>query len=793
MFDQTTDILLKIPASHAVVQACGSKIKILNNRIHTDCPECSSKMWIHNNSFVCENSMCRLKVSSPFEFLATSMFRKDVDKAVPYFQNLIDPKGKIIIDQRELSADLLLRRKLLQLFIDSALDPHDTFEDITINGWLRQQGIVIENIREIATVWSRNQLAKYESLTSDFGLKKIPYADYYLVIPYFTSPSTIGGVLITSPEMETPVRHTFSNKKYMWAGLLKNSVVSKEYLVTASFSNLLDLIGSNKMLITDQIPILSVYVNPSGFDYDFVPDRIHYLFDASSELLADTISYLAEDCEDFIVGNIMKCPTVDNALTWNEFLDRYIMAMISRSGINSAVLSFIDSCRLTGAQEYRLLNNLLLNGFHKENAKLKTHFSNKVIFLDNNTSVAQRAEGYVLSTGKSVKKVTQISNFTLEIERNVAYPDQKKVISEATANFKDQQLKVWIPLDGLETANTVEEAVRNAWIISDHAKQSDNSIPLIINKLDFRKYISPYTRNLAAKCPYSQGVSFLGWDFNKTKFQGPGWHIDENGIQQNDSILYPDSEFLNCYNPVKFSFDHSELLTVQDKKAIALIVGMIGRGFFDKLTNGIKCPEDINSNITDILYTLGQVKYLSPDTREIKISQNNGFPVGVINTSDFFRSKTISPVIDLDRNSNLGLVGNNKNYFYFLMNAVITGLIKKLIDAPTRFNSCDIATTLTQEGLHYVEQAIGERWDLAITLSEYDVLFSSMTKDDLKTKFKINPSRGVVTYRVSELPNLSIASAKEGDIGMIPLHDFTNKVYAYYEDNDIDFEYELSN
>lgn len=793
MFDQTTDILLKIPASHAVAQACGSKLKILNNSMHTDCPECRSKMWVYKNSFLCENSLCRLKVASPFEFLATSMFKKDVEKTIPYFQQLIDPKGKIIIDTKELAADLLLRRRVLQMFIDSTLDTHATFDDITINGWLRQQGIDMASINPVAVVWNRTTVAKYEELIASAGLKKIPAADYYLVIPYFTSPGAIGGVLITSPEMDFPVMHVLSSKKYMWAGLLKNGNVFKEYLVTASFSNLIELIGNNKLIITDQIPLLSVHVNPAGFDYDFMPEHIHYLFDARNEILADTISFLAEDCENFKVGNIQKCPTADNAASWDEFLDRYIMAMIQRAGISSAVLAFIDSCRLTGAQEYRILHNLMLNGLPKEHNKLKTHFSNKIIFLDNNTSVAQRSEGYVLSSGKSVKKVSQISNFTLEIERNVAFPDQKKVISEATAHFKDQQLKVWLPLDGLETANTVEESVRNAWIISEYANNSDDSIPLIINKLDYRKYIAPYTRNLAAKCPYSQGISFLGWDFAKTKFQGPSWVIDVNGIQANQSILYPDSDFLACFTNEKYAFGSEEDLSTADKKAMALCLGMIGRGFFDKITNGVKCPEEINSSVTDILFTLGQRKYLSPDSREIKVPHNNGFPIGVINTSEFFRTKTISPVIDLDRNSNLGVTGNNKGYFFFLLNSIVSGLLNNLIDAPPRFNSCDVTNTLIQEGLHYIELATGSRWEVSIAYSEYDTLFNAITKEDVQKNFKINPSRGVVRCRLTDMPNLNIIVTKEGDYGILPLQEFTNKAYAFYDDSNLDFEYELTN
>lgn len=793
MFDQTTDILLKIPASHSVVQICGEQMKIQDNSIITKCPECSSRMFSQANSFLCENYVCSLKTATPLEYLATTKFKKDLSKAYDYYLKLIDPKNKIVLDKHQAVTDLILRRRLLQLVIDSFVEPNQTFDDITINGWLRTQGINIANIQSVAVVWNQDKLNKYLGLVGGFDLKKIPSCDYYLVVPFFTSPSSLGGILFTSPDMQTPVMHVLSSKKYMWAGLLKNSRVFKEYLVTSSFSNLIELIGSNRLFITDQIPLLCVYVNPAGFDYDFIPENIHYLFDTNTDILATGMTSMSIDCSSFRVGDINKCPTSGNACTWDSFLERYISASIKKFGLSSSVLCFIDSCSMSPAQEYRVLNKLMLNGFGSEATKLKTHFSNKIIFSDMNTIVSQRSDGYVVVTGKANKKISQISNFTLDVERNIAFPDQKKVISEALVNFKDQQIKVWIPLDSLETANSVEDSVRTAWIVNENSKNSEDAIPLIINKLDYRKFITPYTRNIASRCPYLQGISFLGWDFNKTKFQGPGWSVDAAGIQRSESILYPDSDFLNCFVKKDPIDELSDEISINEKTAISVIVGIIGRGFFDKITNGIKSSSELNEELTNMLFSLGQNRYLSPDSREIKISQNNGFPVGVIHTSDFYRMKTISPVIDLDRSSNLSLSGTFRPYIFHIVAEVIKKLINQQIEAPERFSSCDILNTLTQEGIGYINQALGVNWDIKPTTNYYDTLFSGITKEEIQKEVVINPSSGTVRCKIGKLRSTEKAISYDDKYFYLPLTEFTSNAYAFYGDNNLEFDYDLPN
>jgi len=110
-------------------------------------------MFSQANSFLCENYVCSLKTATPLEYLATTKFKKDLSKAYDYYLKLIDPKNKIVLYKHQAVTDLILRRRLLQLVIDSFVEPNQTFDDITINGWLRTQGINIANIQSVAVVW----------------------------------------------------------------------------------------------------------------------------------------------------------------------------------------------------------------------------------------------------------------------------------------------------------------------------------------------------------------------------------------------------------------------------------------------------------------------------------------------------------------------------------------------------------------------------------------------------------------------------------------------------------------
>jgi len=793
MLDSTTEILLKVPTAHNVVQAGGNKIEIFNSKLFTSCPECSSRMWITHNSFFCENSICSLKCCNPVEYLAAANHGFDLEKAVDNFIEIADPKHKIPVTPSILKEDLIIRRKILQLVINSQKDPQLSFDDITISGWLRTQGIDINNIRTIAIVWNSATIKKYLTVVAGIKLKSLPSCSHYIVIPYMSSPGSIGGLLFTAPEFDKPVMHLFSAKKYIWAGLLGGTDIKDEYLVTSSFSNLVDLVAGNKMFITDQIPLLSVHVNQAAFDYDFIPKSIHYLYDNNTDIVATMMANLAHDCTAFRIGNINTCPISGMSYSWDDFLVKYTNLYIQKYGLNSALYTFLDSCGLTAAQEYKILESLSLNNFANECNLIKKHFSNKIIHMADNICVMQKSDGYVMNSGKTNVKTTSLSNFTLNVLKNIAFPEQKKILSELSVNFKDKEFTTWIPVEGLESANTVEESVRNAWISSDVSADSEDSIPIITNKIDYRKYVSPYTRSIASRCSYSQGVSFLGWDFKRTYFQGPGWIIDNTGINAKDSLLYPNSDYLNCYTNKVPSMSGNAPDDESYNYCLATLVALICRGYFEKITPGIKVPKEHNAMMTAMLHTLGQKKYFSPDPRDAKVDQNNGFPIGVIHTSEYYREKCISPVLDLDREHNTVLSGDYLGHVYFIVSEVVGATLRGLLNYPNTFSSSDISNTLVKEGAYYIEMVTGKKWEVNILEDQYDTIFRNFEKTELIKSFKINPSTGVA-YCLEQkmIPEIKIGVRKEGNI-LFPMSEFTSKASAYYQDNSLDFEYELAN
>ncbi len=784
MFNTASDILLKVPATNSVCIATGSELHTKGKYNFSSCPECSSRMWTIKNAFLCENSLCSLRVATPLEFLAAKSYKYNIGNALDHYISIVDPRNKLPLEKNIIAEDLTLRRKVLQLVVNSSKNSLGTFEDITVSGWLRKQGISLSDLKSAAVIWNKETVSRYIGMLGSMKQPVIPDNPYFLVIPYMTSHSSLGALLFTSPEMSKPVIHYFSSKKYMWAGLLFETKPNDSYLVTSSFSNFLNLTAKNRVFITDQIPLLSVLVNKGAFDYDFCPDNVHYLFDNKTDFSSGVMTELAFDCKDFKIGSLGTCPNTGTAYTWNKFIEVFVLRNIEKYGLSGNVLSFVDSAQLSNAQELNLINKLTLSGFVVEANELRKHLSNKIIHLGDNTCVTQTSDGYKLSSGKTNKKVSPITNFTLDVIKNVAFPEQKKVLSEVIVNFKEKEFSMWLPVDGLESSSSVEESVRNGWINSAHAGDSREAIPMIMNKTDYRKFISPYTRNLASRCPYKTGVSYLGWDFKKTKYVGPGWFITQEGYFQDDNILYPDSEFMKKFISSELYADNTSIeLNNGIKKCYAILLGFIARNFFDRLIKGIKIPSSENDIITSLLASLGQLDFLSPDHRSSIIENNHGFPVGVINTSEYYLNKVVAPAIEVERKFNNRLTQTiDSKHFHYVLISVIAGLINGRITDVKEVNSSSFMNSIILEGSSVIEQATGIPWNVEITSDPYDELFSAIPKVDLIKTVKLLPSKGVAVYRSSKTK-----SERE-----FPMDEFTSKAYTYYNDNGIDFEFELA-
>ena len=343
---------------------------------------------------------------------------------------------------------------------------------------------------------------------------------------------------------------------------------------------------------------------------------------------------------------------------------------------------------------------------------------------------------------------------------------------------------MWLPVDGLESSSSVEESVRNGWINSAHADDSRDAIPMIINKTDYRKFISPYTRNLASRCPYKTGVSYLGWDFKKTKYVGPGWFVTQEGYFQEDNILYPDSEFMKKYITSELYADNTSVeLTNSLKKCYAIILGFISRSFSDKLVKGVKIPTSENDIFVSLLASLGQLDYFSPDHRSNIIENNHGFPVAVINTSEYYLNKVVSPAIEVERKFNNRLTQNiDSKHFHYVLISVIAGLINGRISGAKEVNSSSFINSIILEGSSIIEQATGIPWKVEIPSDPYDELFSELPKTELVKVVRLLPSRGVAIYK----------GGKSKITREFPMDEFTNKAYTYYSDNGIDFEFDLA-
>jgi hypothetical protein len=715
--------------------------------VRISCPSCRSNMYVTPAGFLCSNNSCDIKAANAVDFTAAAEGHLNYEKALNTIRLIENIKPQSNSIERDILRDFKLSRKIFSFFRSATqyTSLPRTHLRISGEGWLRKQGYTPENIAKMGAIWTSKEVDSFNKILLELELQPIVLsaAGYALVVPFFSSYSSVGAILIAKPGIKDTKVIRFTGEKYLWSGLLGATKPNEDVVLSQNFAVALKLASEKSPHLPGKVP-LGVMFNPKGFKGAFCPKKATYLHYPELEPSLLAVSHLDETVKTLAV--LPYHTPKEEPKTWDEYVIVHLLSKIKDNPVDNKLLNYIDSCRMSFSQKEELYNSLLFAGEFKKAQEIKGHFGTQIIITSDKYKIRKSPEGYFAQDVKTGER-TDISNFSIEVIQNIIFPTKKEILTECAAYFGTNRAEFLIPTLNLDNPNKLEEAVRIAWITTTTAEQ-ESLLPIIKDKNLYRKFLAGYLKDEAAKVPSREGIAFLGWTQNKQKFIGPGWEY-ENGKRKNTgAALHKEIDFLKSFlkdNQTEILLKTPPEIPREAKETIYMLLANICRGALGLKTYPISYetgPESLEL-LSTVFGAIGQISPYSP-------TQIRGSEIEGCRDYPFFSGETrIStqrlylPMFHLAKDGKEQVVEMSPDEKQRVHTATLWAVQQTLkyiqtgnLHGFSHINSVNIHTALKKEGARILENITHQKWELAPNpYEELDQYLQNIPTEKIKDTF----------------------------------------------------------
>jgi hypothetical protein len=725
-----------------------------DGEVFIDCPFCKSEMTLTQVDFLCSNKYCDFRAGNAVDLTAGIL--GGYGNAVRALH--VTEKGNKTLTNEEATISALVdSRQLFKLFLGSLRGGPSGKNELHLRaeGWLRKKNLEPADLRHYAGIWTRKEVDIFNSLVSDYKIPPVTLGreGFALAVPFFSSYSDIGAVFIIRPGDKEPRVIRLSYDKFLWSGLLGLTRPPKDVRVTQNFALALRLIQKGRFHSTGLPPVLGVLVNPKASESSRIIGRPIYIHYPDLEPVMLSPAILASECPDMLTVNYHDAYTSEHLHPWNEYIVRHLTKKIVDQRLDNQMYHYIDSCRLGYHDQRKLADNLTYQGHATKVSKLWQHFGERVIAFSDKFQIRKSPLGYFSQDTKTGRKL-EITNFTLDVTRNIVFPDRKEVLTECMAQFGNISTKLFIPTQHLDNPSKVEEVARMAWIT---VASGETSLPIVNDKPHFRKYIAGYLKEETSKAPTITGLAQLGWDYSRKIFRGPSWKQTEEGLQEVQILLHQEIEFLSCFDikPIKRVFH--EDLTQEAKDLIAMVAANAVRASL-----GIRCLSVMYDNSALSRELLGAVFSGTGQTKAYSGTSRSSYPDGCkdmpfwISDSCFGFSNVDLPVF---ANSNDGLLSTTEPVKFsqtastmaFIHQRIISKFFEDGWKSFQPVSSTDNTISLMLEGSNIIAEISGSPWPVSCQRRKIDELLDGISLDHIREVFELDIASQNVVLRSDKL------------------------------------------
>lgn len=176
----------------------------------------------------------------------------------------------------------------------------------------------------------------------------------------------------------------------------------------------------------------------------------------------------------------------------------------------------------------------------------------RVIFQEGRTHIREDTSEYVSVTAAGVM---QIANFTLELVKNVSYPDRGEICHQGVLRIGTDARVVTVSGEATKQTKKLHEELGTQY--ARGSGTNSELIPTVVDHNLMTRHVLMDMRRVIAKLNTERGVSHLGWSNDRSYFDLPGMTVTSSGTVPNSCIFHPGVHALRVFRK---TVDWAELL-----------------------------------------------------------------------------------------------------------------------------------------------------------------------------------------------------------------------------------------
>lgn len=712
----------------------------------TICPKCESKLHILDNEFVCENSLCSFRAGSVIDYLIVKGICNWED-SIETLDRILSGKLKnsyIYKNQKTITTKLKNKRKILDLFLKKILNySNDNIKVIQFRSSLRSQGIDPDILRHSIFVLNSTETEQLKSIIENINEgKSLNLSGINIFLPYFSSYSNISHLIVLKSPEAKPDKIDVNPSRTSFFGLLQRHPKCKETHLAFTYA-VASKLNSQYSRVSPGSVCMHLMHTPTADGSPLVIPEAKYIATGVSNTDLRSVSIIQRYVPKLeVIENRVFLHKEPDIVSSNEFILECVIKELKNKIPINVILSIAD---LDHKGRQGLLEHLHANRYFNEAEEVRNFFKTLPIYKDEKITLFDTPNGYVIRKHNSEYFNNYVSNFTIELEKNIVFSESTDIFHAGQLLFNNEKFNVVFKQEELDKITELERVARRSIIGNGN---NDINIPTIKDKAA-SKYLTAHFREQVSQLPRVEGVPMLGWSPRRTSFYSPYFIADKNNTRVGKKYLHPAISTLSNYtNEVedisKLYYDLPECIVNILNQSAAFIV----RSFLSMQIRPLPFYNNSEARrlLTDIFLALGQtcLLQLNSNMRGEEISGLRGFPFcGVGYTASQVSKSNIPGFILCDLGNKVNetftpdIIHKAQSTLRFILKNVVKWAFNTRAENFQQINSVSRSNAYSKEGASIIIDACNlTSWPSSKTPFEnLDSLLSTIGFDEVKNYF----------------------------------------------------------
>ena len=732
-----------------IVNLLGSELYKLNNGNYaTDCPKCSSKLYIIDNEFVCENNACVFRAGGVVDYLVAAN-HCTWDSALSTLNTIISGRlnsTTILKDKEIITRELKNRRRVFDMFLRLGLASNSTnISSIQYRGAIRAQGLDPDLLRWSVFIANSAEVEEINKSLSLIGVNT-NLSGNNILLPYFADHHTVSHIVALKSPTDKPIKIAVIPHRTSFFGLLQRHPkcgtvhVANSYAAAAKLNTFYGRNSPELICLHMNLDILAqhtaltlkgaTYVSSGAYDTDdlrTVATLQRYVPSLSVQGATTHTSYSGEQC---VVAS-------------NEFILQCIIRELKKGNNILNILPLLD---LTPANRHELLLQLHNARYFTEADMVRSYFKTLPIYSNDKITLFSNAGGYTLKKNNADTFTTHVSNFTIELEQNIVFAESTDIFHTGNVTFNNNTYPVTLKQEELDRAADLERAARRATL--GVSSEDCENIPTIKERGGV-KYVTAYLREQLASLPKTEGIPMLGWSPRRSAFYSPNFIANSKGTRAGAKQLHPGIGVLSSY--ARIAETESKLfhdLPVDIVNIVNQAAAFIIRSFLSMPVRPILVYNNSEARrlLSGVFTALGQVTavQLNNNIRGEELSGLRGFPFYSAGYTQAQANKSSLPSfvlcdsgLQLTQTYETAIIDKARQTLNFVVRHVVEWALRTNAECFEQQHSVSRANAYSIEGANVIMTACEiDSWPFSKTPFEnLDSLLSLIKFGDVKQYF----------------------------------------------------------